>query len=94
MQLINRGTVESRLRVLRYGLIAVNVAWATLLIGTAAVVWSGVGNVKDKVEGIDYSFGDYLGDVGTYLVISIAIVLVASLVIYFVYASYLKRRTS
>ena len=86
-----RGSRESRLATVRLGLFTVTSLIVVILLALTAFLYIGFSDANDA-EGVDYSVGDYLGDVGGVIIPSIIIIIVAALVLNFGYTFWLNNQ--
>jgi heme/copper-type cytochrome/quinol oxidase subunit 2 len=86
-----RGSREARLATVRLGLFTITTLIVLILLALTAVIWLGFSAANDA-EGVDYSMGDYIGDVGGVIIPSIIIIVVAALALNFGYTFWLNNQ--
>jgi len=90
MQKPERGTVASRLAVVRFGLMTIASISIAALVALTMVVYSGASSASNQVDA-NYSFSEYLGDVAPIMGLAIVIIIIVSVAIYFGYRAFLQR---
>jgi len=84
-----RGSREARLATVRLGLFTVTSLIVVILLALTTAIWIGFKGANDA-EGVSYTLGDYIGDVGGVIIPSIIIIIVAALVLNFGYTFWLN----
>src|SRR5688500_6617694 len=91
MQRHERGSREARLATVSLGLITITLIFAAAIVVVLGAAYRGIGLFNQEVEGVNYTFSDYISDVGGLAAIAIAITVIAAVVLYFVYVRVLDR---
>jgi len=84
-----KGSIEARIATVRLGVFTVTAFIVLVLLALSAMIYLGFSAANDA-EGISYSWGDYIGDIGPVMIPVLLIIIVAALVINFGYAFYLQ----
>lgn len=89
MEQPEKNSVEARIRVVRFGIMAVSTVFITMLITLTMITYYFAADASDAVGG-SFELGDYLGSVAPVLVICIVIVVGAGAAINVAYTRYIE----
>ncbi len=92
MQKREKGSIEARLATVRLGMFTITALVIIFLVALTLLIYSNI-SPANEVEGVNYTFSNYLSDIGPVVIPSILIVLIAALAINFGYTFYLRNQS-